>query len=59
MAVVAPTDLPKSVRIRFEIEVLGGVFVLSLCVFGFSVGIRAFVTELGQFSSLFPSYQSN
>ena len=35
VSVVTRTDRPKSVRIRFVIKVLGGVFVLSLV---FSVG---------------------
>ena len=31
--VVTPTDRPKSVRNRRVIELFGGVFVLSLCLF--------------------------
>ena len=42
---------PKSYRNRFVIDVfvaflLIGVFVLSLCFFEFSVGVRAFVIGL-------------
>ena len=40
--VVTPTDRPKSVRDRCVIEVICGVFVLSIG-FRFSVGIRGFV----------------
>ena len=35
------------------IEDFGGVFVLSLCFFDFSVGVGAFVIRLSQISSLF------
>ena len=38
-------------RNRCVIEVFGGVFVLSLCVFGFFVGIGALVRDLTQISS--------
>ena len=52
MAVVAPTDRPKSVSNRCVIEVFGGDFVLSRSFFGFfSVGVRAFGIGLGQISS--------
>ena len=35
LAIVIPTDRPKSVRDRCVIEVFGGFFVLSLCFFIF------------------------
>ena len=43
VAVVIPTDRPKSVHNRCVIESFGGVFVLSLWFWGFSVGVIAFV----------------
>ena len=51
VAVVTPTDRPKSVRNRCVIEVFGGVFVLSRCVLDFSVGVGAFAIGLSQTSS--------
>ena len=43
MAVVAPTDLPKSVRNHGEIEdFFVAFFVLSRCFQDFSVGVGAF-----------------
>ena len=53
MAIVTPTDRPKSVRNRCVIEVFGGVFVLSRCSSDFSVGSGAFVIGLSQISSFF------
>ena len=53
VAVVTPTDRPKSVRNRRVIEVFGGVFVLLHCFLYFSVGERAFVIGLSQISSFF------
>ena len=56
VAVVTPTDRPKSVRNRCLIERFLTLFVLSLCPFDISVGVGAFVIGLGQissFSSLF------
>ena len=53
MAVVTPTDHPKSVSNRCEIEIFGGVFVLSLCPFSISAGIRVFVIGLSQIFSFF------
>ena len=53
MAIVTPTDRPKSVRNRCVIEVFGGVFVFSRCFLDFSVGVGAFVTGLSQISSFF------
>ena len=37
LAIVTPTDRPKSVRNRCVIEVFGGVYV-SCCFLGFTVG---------------------
>ena len=51
VAVVTPTDRPKSVRNPFVLEVFGGVFVLTRCFFDFSVDVRAFV--IGQSVTLF------
>ena len=55
MAVVIPTDRPKSVRNRCtcELDIFGGVCVLSLGCFEFTVGIAAFVIRLSQMSSFF------
>ena len=52
MASVITTDRHRSVRNRY-IESFGGVFVLSLCVLGFSVGVRAFVIPGRAESDLF------
>ena len=46
VAVVTPTDCPKSVRNPCVIEVFGGVFVLSRCFSDLSVGVGAFVIGL-------------
>ena len=51
VAVVTPTDRPKSVRNRCVIELFCGVFVLSLCPFEISVGVGDFVIGLNQISS--------
>ena len=53
VAVVSPTDRPKSVSNRCVIKVSGGVFVLSNWFFflEFSVGVGAFVIGLSQISS--------
>ena len=51
MAVVTPTDRPKSVRNRCLIELLVALFVLSLCPFDISVGLGAIVIGLSQISS--------
>ena len=54
VAVVTPTDRPKSVRNCCIIEVFVGVFfVLSSCFLDFSVGVEAFVIGLSQISSTF------
>ena len=39
VAVVTPTDRPKSVRNRCLIELFVALFVLSLCPFNISVGV--------------------
>ena len=60
MAVVTPTDRPKSVRNYCLIELFVALFVLSLCPFDISVGVGAFVIGLGQISSfLFPHILSH
>ena len=51
MAIITPTDRPKSVRNCCEIEVFVGVFILSRCFFYFSEGVGAFVKGLSQISS--------
>ena len=56
MAIVNPTERPKSVRNRCVIEVFGRVFVLSRCFSDFSVGVRTFVIGLSQISSFFSFY---
>ena len=53
MAVVTPTDRPKSVRNRCVIDFSVALFALSLCPFDISVGVRAFVIGLSQISSFF------
>ena len=53
VAVVTPTDRPKSVRNRYVIELFGALFVLSLCLYEISVGVWAFVIGLSQISSFF------
>ena len=39
VAIVTPSDRPKSVRNRCVNEYFGGVFVLSRCFLDFSVGV--------------------
>ena len=51
IALVNPTDHPKSVRNRCVIELFVALFVLSLCPFDISVGVGAFVIGLSQISS--------
>ena len=51
MAIITPTDRPKSVRNRCVIEDFGGAFVLLRCFLDFSVGVGAFVIGLRQISS--------
>ena len=53
VAVVTPTDRPKSVRNRCEIEVFVPLFVFSRCFWDFSVGVGAFVIGPSQISSFF------
>ena len=56
LAVVTPTDRPKSVRNCCLIELFCGLFVMSLCPFDISVGVGAFVKGLGQISSFLSLY---
>ena len=51
VAVVTPTDHPKSIRNRCVIELFGALFLLSLCPYGVSVGVWAFVIGPSQISS--------
>ena len=53
VAIVDPTDRPKSARNRYVIEVFGGVFVLSRSFLDLSVGVGAFVIRLSQISAFF------
>ena len=55
VAIVDPTDRPKSVLNRCVIEVFCGVFVLSRSFLDFSVGVGVFVIGLSRISSLFSS----
>ena len=52
-AVVTQTDRPNSVCNRCVIEGFSGVFVLSRCFIGLSVGVGAFVIGLSLISSFF------
>ena len=56
MTAVTPTDRPKSVRNSCVIKDFCGVFVLSRCFLGCSVGVGFFVAGLGQISSFFSVY---
>ena len=51
VALVTPTDRPKSVRNRCLIELCCGVVSVVTCPFDISVGVGAFVIGLGQISS--------
>ena len=51
VAVVTPTDRPKSDRNRCVIELFVALFVLSLCPFDISAGVGDFVIGLSQISS--------
>ena len=51
VAVVTPTDRPKSARKCCLIELFVGLYLLSLCPFYIPVGVGAFVVGLGQISS--------
>ena len=53
VAIVTPTDRPKSVRNRCVIEVFCVVFVFSSCFLDCSVSVGAFVIGLSQISSFF------
>ena len=57
MAIVTPTNRPKSVRNHCVIEVFGDVFVLSRFFLDFSVGVGAFVIGLSQISFFFSCNQ--
>ena len=48
VAEVTPTDRPKSVRNRCVIELFVALFMVSLCPFDVSAGVRAFVIGLSQ-----------
>ena len=53
VAIVTPTDRPKSVRNRSVIEFFVALFVLSFCPLDISVGVGAFVIGLSQMPSFF------
>ena len=53
VAVVTPTDRPKSVCNRCVIELFVVLFVFSLCPFDISAGVGAFVIGLSQISPFF------
>ena len=53
MAVVTPTDRPKSVRNRCVMELFSGVVCVVTFPFDISVGVGAFVIGLSQISSFF------
>ena len=53
VAVVTPTDRPKSVRNRYVIELFCGVVYVVTLPFDISVGVWAFVIGLSQISSFF------
>ena len=57
MAVVTPTDRPKSYLSRCEIEVFRGVCVVALS-YGLSVGKEDFVVEMSHISSFIPFVKS-
>ena len=56
VALVTPTDRPKSVRNRCLIELFCGVVCVVTCPFDISVGVGAFVIELGQISSFLSTF---
>ena len=58
MAVVTPTDRPKSVHNRCVNEFFVALFVLSLCPFDISVSAGAFGIGLRQISSFLYQYNS-
>ena len=53
VAVVTPTDRPKSVRSRCVIDLFVALFVLPLCPFDISVGVEVLFIGLSQISSFF------
>ena len=53
VAVVTPTDRPKSVCNRCVIELFVALFVLSICPFEISAGVGDFVIALSRISSFF------
>ena len=59
VAIVTPTDRPKSVRSRCVIEVFGGVFVVSPYFLDFSGGLWAFVIGLNQICFFFACSEHN
>ena len=56
VAVVTPTDRPKSVRNRCVIKLFMTLFALSFCPFDNSADVGAFVIGLSQISSFFSYY---
>ena len=56
VALVTPTDRPKSVRNRCLIELFCDVVCVVTCPFDISVGVGAFVIGLGQISSFLSSF---
>ena len=59
VALVTPTDRPKSVRNRCLIELFCGIVCVVTCPFDISVGVGAFVIGLGQISSFLSSSLSS
>ena len=57
VALVTPTDRPKSVRNRCLIELFCGVGYVVTLPFDISVGVGAFVIGLSQISSFFSPHQ--
>ena len=57
VAVVTPTDRPKSVRNRCLIELFCGVVCVITALFDISVGVGAFVIGLSQISSFLSLHQ--
>ena len=56
VAVVTPTDRPKSVRNHFVIKLFCGVVSVVTLPFDISAGVGAFVIGLSQISSFFSLY---
>ena len=57
VALVTPTDRPKSVRNRCLIRTFCGVVCVVTCPFDISVGVGAFVIGLGHISSFLSLYK--